>query len=100
MPPKSAEAVSEAEVDAPMSEVAGVVAAGVKPKPTSKTYGGNMSTEDPCLALKIKTVETRNAEVQAMHRRIRALELDKGTPVASTVCQPKHCLSFCWVQYK
>lgn len=45
-----------------------------------------MSTEDLCLALRIKEVETRNKEleVQAMHLRVKALELERGAPVVST----------------
>lgn len=63
VPPKSAaaEAVGEVEVDArvwdaKVSEVAGMLAAGVEPQPTSETHGGNMSTKDLHLALEIKEV--------------------------------------------
>lgn len=90
--PKSAmaETVREAEVNVSMAnvkaaEVAGMLASGMEPDPTSETRG-SLSTEDLRLALKMKEVENRNKELelQTMHRCIRALELEKGTPVTST----------------
>ena len=58
--------------------------------PITDPVMGNMTTEDLRLALKIKEVETTNKqlEVQAMHLRIRALELEREAPVASTPVSP------------
>ncbi|KAK0145445.1 Retrovirus-related Pol polyprotein from transposon 297 [Merluccius polli] len=77
--------------DAPMAELkaaeaASMLAAGVKLGPVTDPVMGNLTTEDLRLALQIKEVETKNKqlEVQAMHLRIRALELEREAPVAST----------------
>ena len=49
-----------------------------------------MTTENLRIALQIKEAETKNKqlEVQAMHLRIRVLELEKGAPVASSPASP------------
>nr|XP_040052763.1 delta-like protein B [Gasterosteus aculeatus aculeatus] len=74
--------------DAPMADVkaagaAGMLATGVGLEPVIDPVMGNMTKEDLRIALQIKEVETKNRqlEVQAMHLRIRALELKKGAPV-------------------
>lgn len=81
--------------DAPMADVkaagaAGMLATGVGLEPVIDPVMGNMTTEDLRIALQIKEVETKNRqlEVQAMHLRIRALELEKGAPVVSTPMSP------------
>ncbi|KAK0136914.1 hypothetical protein N1851_026936 [Merluccius polli] len=77
--------------DVKVAEVATMLAAGVEPGPvTDPLVGGGMTTEDLRIALQIKEVETRNKqlEVQAMHLRLRVLELENGAPVASTPVSP------------
>ena len=74
--------------DAPMAEVkgagaAGMFAAGVEHQPVTEPLTGGMSTEDLRITLRIREVE-----VQAMHLRIRALELERGAPVVSTPMSP------------
>ena len=88
-------AAGDTASDAPMAEVkvaeaAGMFAAGVELGPVTDPLMGTMTTEDLRIALQIKEVETRNRqlEVQAMHLRIRALELEKGAHVASTPLSP------------
>lgn len=79
------------EADVKAAEVAAMLAPGVEPGPvTDSLMGGGMTTEDLRIALQIKEVENRNKqlEVQAMHLRIRVLELEKGAPVASTPVSP------------
>ena len=93
--PDAVAAADDTASDAPMAEVkvaeaAGMLAAGVALEPATDPLMGNMTTEDLRIALQIKEVETKNKqlEVQAMHLRIRALELEKGAPVASTPVSP------------
>ena len=94
--PKAADAAAgDTASDAPMAEVkvaeaAGMFAAGVELGPVTDPLMGTMTTEDLRIALQIKEVETRNRqlEVQAMHLRIRALELEKGAHVASIPLSP------------
>ncbi|KAG7471602.1 hypothetical protein JOB18_022732 [Solea senegalensis] len=79
------------EADVKAAEVAAMLTPGVEPGPvTDSLMGGGMTTEDLHIALQIKEVENRNKqlEVQAMHLRIRMLELEKGAPVASTPVSP------------
>ena len=78
-----------AEVKA--AEVATMLTAGVEPGPvTEPLMGGGMTTEDLRIALQIKEAENKNKqlEVQAMHLRIRVLELENGAPVASSSVSP------------
>ncbi|KAG7510018.1 hypothetical protein JOB18_011250 [Solea senegalensis] len=66
------------EADVKAAEVAAMLAPGVEPGPvTDSLMGGGMTTEDLRIALQKKKVENRNKqlEVQAMHLRIRVLEL-------------------------
>ena len=94
--PKGADAAAgDTASDAPMAEVkvaeaAGMFAAGVELGPVTDPLMGTMTTEDLRIALQIKEVETRNRqlEVQAMHLRIRALELEKGAHGRSSVSAP------------
>lgn len=53
---------------------------------TSPLLGAGMTTENLCLTLQMKEMEARNKqlEVQVMHLRISALELEKEAPVASS----------------
>ena len=68
------------------AEAAGMRAASVEPGLVTDPFVEKMTTEDLRLALQIKEVETKNKqlEVQAMHLRIRALELEREAPTAST----------------
>ena len=82
-----------------MAEVAGVLIASEEPELASDPLVG-MSTEDLCLDQKAE-METKNKEleVQAMHLRIRALELEKGAPVASTSVSINQSTDFAPVKF-
>lgn len=87
--PALAAAADEAEAAAPatdarVTEVVDVFAAGVEHEPAHIPPVGNMSIEDLRLALCIKEVPNKELEVQAMHLRVKALELECGAPVVST----------------
>ena len=94
--PKGADAAAgDTASDAPMAEVkvaeaAGMFAAGVELGPVTDPLMGTMTKEDLRIALQIKEVETRykQLEVQAMHLRISALELEKGAHGRSSVSAP------------
>lgn len=89
--PAAEAAVSDAADDAPMAEMKAAevvpkLADGVESQPvTDPLMGAGMTTENLRITLQIKEAEARSKqlEVQAMHLRIRALELEKEAPVAS-----------------
>lgn len=90
--PAAEAAVSDVADDIPMAEmkaaeVAPRLADGVESQPvTDSLVGAGMTTENLCIILQIKKAEARSKqlEVQAMHLCIRALELEKQAPVASS----------------
>ena len=87
LPKLSGDTAAEAPVaEVRAAEAAGMRAASVEPGLVTGSFVEKMTTEDLRLALQIKEVETKNKqlEVQAMHLRIRALELEREAPTAST----------------